>query len=162
MQKRTVMWSVLAFIKKQIEGSHICSLHVGIYLSRLRLMAVVSPVFVMYIKEKQIKEFLFCEPLQTTTKEWMSSVLSWVFLRACVNAWHMWIHLHWGCFWDTKKKPRSIACVKKKALLTGTEYHTRMFCCYELTQNTEDCLDYCGSIAHFIQGCASISSPPYF
>lgn len=39
-------------------------------------MAIVDPLFVIYIKEKQIKEILFCEPLQTTTKELMSSVLS--------------------------------------------------------------------------------------
>lgn len=33
-------------------------------------------MFVAYIKEKQSKEILFCESLQTTTKELMSAVLS--------------------------------------------------------------------------------------
>ena len=70
------MWFLLEFIKERVaEESYISPLKVGIHLGHLVLMALVSPMFVMYIKEKQIKGVLFCEPLQTTTKELMSSVL---------------------------------------------------------------------------------------
>lgn len=91
-----MMWSLLEFIKERVtEESYISPLKVGIHLSHLVLMALVSP-HVCDVHKGETDQRSFA--LWTIANNYKGidefSLVSACLLNAQVNAWHMWIYLY--------------------------------------------------------------------